>query len=318
MTAVWKPTATIETLKARAEILQKIRQFFIDRDVLEVETPLMSGATVTDPYLHSFPVRAKDKTYYLQTSPEYAMKRLLASGSGSVFQLCKSFRDDESGRFHNAEFTMLEWYHIGFDHHDLMNEMQDLLKLILGECSVEKFSYAKLFEKYFNLNPHEASLEELRECAETYLKDRLSEFEIDDRDLFLQLLMTEYIEPKLSEKELVFIYDYPVTQAALAKIRKDNPPVAERFEVYFKGIELANGFHELSSAKEQRSRFEKDLLKRRADGTNEVPIDENLLAALEHGFPDCAGVALGIDRLIMLALNKSHIEDVIAFTADRA
>lgn len=314
----WKPTASIETLKARARILQKIRQFFLDRDVLEVETPSMSHATVTDPYLHSFPVCAKDKTFYLQTSPEYAMKRLLASGSGSIFQLCKSFRDDEQGRFHNAEFTMLEWYRIGFDHHDLMNEMKDLFKLILGDCKIEKFSYAELFEKYIDINPHTASLEALRKCAEHYLKDRLPNFEINDRDLYMQLLMTEYIESKLSEEELVFIYDYPVTQAALAKIRHDDPPVAERFEVYFKGLELANGFHELSDANEQRKRFEKDLQKRRAEGIAEVPIDENLLAALEHGFPDCAGVALGVDRLIMLALQKSHIEEVIAFPIDRA
>ncbi len=318
MSEIWKPTASIESLKKRSNVLQKIRHFFMSRDVLEVETPLMSHATVTDPYLHSFPVRASDKTYYLQTSPEYAMKRLLAGGSGSIFQLCKSFRDDEKGRFHNAEFTMLEWYRVGFDHHDLMDEMEDLLKLILGDCCLEKFSYAQLFEKYFALNPHTASLETLHECAKKYLNDRLPNFEIDDRDLFLQLLMTEYIEPELSEKELVFIYDYPVTQAALSRIRHDDPPVAERFEVYFKGIELANGFHELSDANEQRARFEKDLQKRKSLGYSEVPIDEKLLAALEHGFPDCAGVALGVDRLIMLALQKSHIDEVIAFPVDRA
>lgn len=310
-----RPTATIETLKRRDAIIRSIRQFFYARDVMEVETPLLSHATVTDPYLHSFRV---SNHYYLQTSPEYAMKRLLASGSGSIFQMGKAFREDEQGRFHNPEFTMLEWYRVGFNHHDLMDEMTALLRLVLGGWAVERFSYAELFQQFCDLNPLMILNEDLSFCVKKFLQSKADELDLHDRDLMLQLLMTEYIEPQLAEKEIVFIYDYPTSQAALAKIRYDVLPVAERFEVYAKGIELANGFHELTEAKEQRARFKKDLAKRKELGYPEIPIDENLLSALDDGLPNCAGVALGVDRLIMLAIGKKDIKEVIAFPTENA
>ena len=298
----WRPTASVENLKKRAEIIAKIRNFFAKRNILEVETPLLSHATVTDVHLHSLKTT---NNLYLQTSPEYAMKRLLAAESGSIYQICKAFRDDESGRLHNAEFTMLEWYRVGFTHHDLMDEMEELLQDVLKYPKAERHSYQEIFEKFLQINPHAINIEELQNCAHKYKID----LQIDDKDTLLQLLMSEVIEPKL--KNIVFVYDYPKTQAALAKIRGE---VAERFEVYVDGIELANGFHELQDAKEQRERFLNDLKKREKLSYPQIPIDENFLAALEHGLPACSGVALGIDRLVMLALNVDYIDRTISFS----
>lgn len=297
----WKPTASIENLKKRAEIIAKIRSFFAERNVLEVETPLLSHATVTDVHLHSIKTAGD---LYLQTSPEYAMKRLLAAGFGSMYQICKAFRDDESGRLHNPEFTILEWYRIGFTHHDLMDEMEELLQHILNYPKAKRYSYQEIFEKFLHINPHEIDLKDLQNCA---YENKIN-LQIDDKDTLLQLLMNKVVEPKL--KNIVFIYDYPKTQAALAKICGE---VAERFEVYVDGIELANGFHELQDAKEQRERFLNDLNKREKLGYPEMPIDETFLAALEHGLSDCSGVALGIDRLVMAVLNVTHINQAISF-----
>jgi len=320
----WHPTATIETLKQRANIIAKIRAFFATRGVLEVDTPLLSHASVTDLHLHSFETKyllsdaGQTETLYLQTSPEYAMKRLLAAGSGAIYQICKSFRNNgETGRFHNPEFTMLEWYRPGFDHHKLMDEMNELLKQILECNDAERLTYHEIFQRYFNINPHTASIEELKNLA---IKSGISidHLSLSQRDDWLMLLMSHVIEPQLGLKQPTFIYDFPATQAALAKIRQDNPPVAERFEVYIQGIELANGFHELSDSNEQRQRFINDLQKRCENNYSAVPVDENLLAALQHGLPDCAGVALGIDRLIMLALKQDNIKEIISFPVQRA
>jgi len=302
----WQPSASIENLKKRAQIIAQIRDFFAARRVLEVETPLLSSATVTDVNLHSLKTHCKNLgDLYLQTSPEYAMKRLLAADSGSIYQICKAFRDDESGRLHNPEFTILEWYRVGFNHHQLMDEMDKLLQLILSGARATRYSYQEIFEKFLQVNPHKADIKVLQKCAHEHGID----VEVDDKDTWLQLLMSEIIEPKL--KATVFVYDYPASQAALAKIRKAKFPVAERFEVYVDGIELANGFHELQDAREQRQRFLHDLKKREKLGYPKIPIDENFLASLEHGLPACAGVALGIDRLIMLALDANHIDQVI-------
>lgn len=298
----WQPTATIENLKKRAEIIAKIRNFFAKRNILEVETPLLSHATVTDVHLHSIKTTGN---LYLQTSPEYAMKRLLAAGSGSIYQICKAFRDDESGRLHNLEFTILEWYRVGFSHHDLMDEMEELLQCVLNYPKAVRFTYQEVFEKFLQINPHDINLESLQSCA----RENKIDLQIDDKDTLLQLLMSEKIEPNL--KGVVFIYDYPKTQAALAKIRGE---VAERFEVYVDGIELANGFHELQDAKEQRERFLNDLAKRKKLNYSAVPLDEHFLAALEHGLPACSGVALGVDRLIMLVLGVAYIDKVISFS----
>lgn len=326
MTINWQPTATLAHLQQRADILRKIRQFFYERGLLEVETPTLCSATVTDPYLHSLSTQVtqshgETQRVYLQTSPEYCMKRLLAAGSGGIFQLCKAYRDDEIGTHHNPEFTMLEWYQPNFNHHQLMDEMDDLLQTVLQCGSAERLSYGALFLRYLDIDPHESDIATLKQCAK---KNKLTwhnaegSHASDDKDVWLQLLLSHCIEPHIGKETPVFIYDYPASQAALARIREDDPPVAERFEVYFKGIELANGFHELADAEEQRQRFCNDLKKRTALNTPAVPLDEYFLAALESGLPDCAGVALGVDRLVMLALGCDELEAVLAFPLTRA
>ncbi len=306
----WQPTISNETLKARAAIIHRIRAFFAAREILEVETPLLCHTSVTDPYIQSIIV-TKPYTAYLQTSPEYAMKRLLANGSGSIYQICKAFRQEESGRYHNPEFTMLEWYRVGFDHHALMREVDELLQTTVQAEPADKITYEQLFLNYLNINPHTTNITALKNCAAE--QNILFEGELNDVDDWLQLLLSHCIEPKLGLQRPVFIYDFPASQAALSRIQNTIPPVASRFEVYWRGIELANGFHELQSATEQRTRFEKNNAQRKQLNFPTVPLDEHLLAALESGLPDCAGVALGIDRLVLLALNKKQINDVIAF-----
>lgn len=322
----WKPSASQTTLRLRADILSRIRQFFAERKILEVETPLLSHATVTDKHIHSFhtdycfETPHRKQTLYLQTSPEFGMKRLLAAGSGDIYQLCKAFRNQgETGRLHNPEFTLLEWYRLGFNHHDLMDEIEILLKTILNYSSAKRFSYANLFQHYLQIDPHRASIATLKQAINYYKIDieNVSSMELDKDDC-LNILMTHIIEPQLPDHPL-FIYDFPLSQAALARVRLGNPPLAERFEVYVQGIELANGFHELCDAKEQRQRFINDLSQRnKAAYYPPPPIDERLLAALEQGLPPCAGVALGVDRLIMLAAKKTSIKEVLAFPLECA
>lgn len=316
----WQPSASFDSLRQRAAIIARIRHFFAERNVLEVDTQLLSHATVTDPYVVGIPAIFKEigssteKIVYLQTSPEYAMKRLLAAGSGSIYQICKAFRQGEVGKVHNPEFTMLEWYHLGFDHHQLMDEMDELLQLVLNTEPAERLSYFEAFKKFINIDPHQAGSDELAECVKNYLIS----IEKSDRNTYLDLLLTHCIEPHIGKERPVFLYDFPVSQAALAKIRhEENPPVASRFEVYFKGVELANGFHELQDADEQRKRFQNDLAYRAKNNMALVPVDELFLAALQNGMPDCAGVALGIDRLVMLALKQEKIKDVLSFAFDR-
>jgi elongation factor P--(R)-beta-lysine ligase len=305
-------------LQFRANFLAKTRAFFQQRAILEVETPLLSGSTITDPNLHSFstiyhpPGANKGQTLYLQTSPEFAMKRLLAAGSGSIFQICKAFRDQEAGHLHRPEFTMLEWYHLGFNHHDLMDEMDEFLNYLLHTEKAERLSYAAAFEKYLNLDPHSVTTNTLKEKA---LAAGLINTEEDaaDRDLYLNFLLGKFIEPNFGKTRPTFLYDFPASQAALARILPTQPAVAARFEVYYQGLELANGFYELSDAKEQRARFEQDLEKRKNLNLPILPLDENLLAALEKGLPACAGVAVGLDRLMMVALRAKNIEEVMSF-----
>ncbi len=311
----WQPSASIETLKQRAAIINSIRHFLEQRGVIEVETPLLCHTSVTDPYIQSIAATLQQQRYYLQTSPEYAMKRLLAAGSGAIFQLGKAFRLDEVGNRHNPEFTMLEWYRPDFDHHQLMDEMDELLKSVLKTDPAERVSYRELFATYFEIDPHLANIETLQSIAKTHQLD--VQANIDDVDTWLMLLMSHVIEPQIGRKRPIFIYDFPVTQSALARIQKTTPPVASRFEVYFKGMELANGFHELQDANEQRTRFEANLKTRRELNLEPLPLDENFLAALRHGLPNCAGVALGIDRLVMLALAKTNISEVVSFDFNR-
>lgn len=318
----WQPSATIEMLQQRAGILKSIREFFNKRGYMEVETPLMCHTSVTDPFIQSIPAlfqaqgKQNEIRHYLQTSPEYAMKRLLAAGSGPIFQLCKAFRQGEVGRHHNPEFSMIEWYHPGFDHHALMNETDELLQIILKKPAAERKTYADIFQEYLNLDPHTASISNLKIAAEE--KNISVASDISDRDTWLQLLMSEYIEPRIGQQRPCFVYDFPASQAALARLQPGNPSVASRFEIYYRGIELANGFHELLDAEEQGKRFEKNNAERKQLGLNEMLIDEFFLAALNHGLPDCAGIALGIDRLVMLAMGQEKMSDVLSFDFARA
>jgi lysyl-tRNA synthetase class 2 len=319
----WKPSASIDTLITRARLIQNIRQFFISRDVLEVETPTLSSATVTDVHLCGFqtqftsPFKPKSQLLYLQTSPEFAMKRLLSAGSGAIFQICKSFRNEEAGRHHNPEFTMLEWYRPDFNHLQLMLEVDELMQTIVGCEPADTISYQNIFQQYLNLDPLNDDLAVVKEvCIQHGLAD-IARLETD-KDTLLQLLFSHLIEPKIGQKVPIFVTDFPASQAALARISELDNKVAERFELYFKGIELANGFHELTDPREQRLRFTVDNQIRADKKLPLMPVDERLLSALDSGLPDCAGVALGVDRLMMLALEKEDISEVIAFSINNA
>ena len=322
-TATWQPGASIPNFLTRAAIMAEIRRFFADRGVLEVETPCMSQATVTDIHMVPFETRfvgpgySQGMTLYLMTSPEYHMKRLLAAGCGPVYQLCRSFRNEEMGRHHNPEFTMLEWYRPCYDMYRLMNEVDDLLQQVLECDAAESLSYQQAFQRHLEIDPLSADKQQLRDVAAKLDLSNIADTE-EDRDTLLQLLFTMGVEPHIGKDKPTFIYHFPASQASLAQISTEDHRVAERFEVYFKGIELANGFHELTDAGEQQQRFEQDNRKRAARGLVQQPVDVNLLEALKAGMPDCSGVALGVDRLIMLALKAESLADVMAFTVDRA
>ncbi|MEP1447923.1 MAG: elongation factor P--(R)-beta-lysine ligase [Paraglaciecola sp.] len=322
-TNIWRPSASIAALKQRALVLQKIRHFFAKRDVLEVDTPALSHATVTDEHLHSFstqfqhPFAPQSHTLYLQTSPEFAMKRLLSAGSGAIYQICKSFRNEETGRFHNPEFTMLEWYRPGFNHLQLMSEIDELIQMVLRCEPAEKTTYQRLFKQHLNCDPLTATLDDLKTLSSQFGYAELAADE-NNKDTLLMLLFSQQVEPHIGQDRPCFVTDFPASQAALAKISATNPLVAERFELYFQGIELANGFHELTDSVEQLNRFERDNNKRQKQGLDKMPIDQNFIAAIDSGLPECAGVALGIDRLLMLALKCNKIEQVIAFENSRA
>lgn len=311
----WRPTASIAALQARAKVNQQIRDFFVKRGVLEVETPQMCARAITDPYIQAFEV---DK-YFLQTSPEYAMKRLLAAGSGAIYQICKVFRSEEAGKIHNPEFTMLEWYRPGFDHMQLIAEMDDLLQTVLNCQPAHKITYKQLFMDMLNIDPHTADIDTLQNCAAqqgiNLTAAALEGLSVTD---WLQILMSHSIEPRMLGAKPWIVYDFPVAQAALARIIPGTDPVAGRFEVYMQGVELANGYYELQDATEQAKRFANDNALRQKNGIRTMEPDERLLAALEAGIPDCAGVALGLDRLIMLQQGKKSIAEIVSFTIDNA
>lgn len=325
MTGDWRPAADLAVLRRRAELLGRVRGFFAERRVLEVETPLLSAATVTDPHLASLATRftgpgaGAGRTLYLQTSPEHAMKRLLAAGSGPIYQLARAFRDGEAGRRHNPEFTLLEWYRPGWDHHRLMGEVGELLAVLVGAPAGERLTYRELFVRHCGIDPHTADTATL-DGALTAAGVEAAGLDPGDRDSRLDLLLAGAIEPRLPADRPVFVHDFPASQAALARLRREpgGVVVAERFEVFFGGFELANGFHELTDAAEQRRRFEADLERRRRLGLPAVPVDEHLLAALAAGMPEGAGVALGFDRLVMAATGSGTIGEVLAFPFDRA
>lgn len=319
----WQPTASIDTLRLRAEVISQIRAFFNEKNVLEVETPSLSAATVTDVHLHCFetlfhsPIEPDAIRLYMQTSPEYAMKRLLCHGSGAIFQICKAFRNEEAGQFHNPEFTMLEWYQPNYSDVDLMNEIDALLNVVLGTSRSDRISYKDAFLRHLNIDPLTCTLAQLVALCEQLGYHEIVENE-QNRETLLQLLFSQHVEPEIGQQEPCFVFDFPASQAALARIKPENHSVASRFELYFRGIELANGFHELSDPAEQRARFEQDNRLRESMGLKAMPIDSRLLAGLANGLPDCSGVALGVDRLIMLASGKENIADVMAFSINRA
>ncbi|MGB1197849.1 MAG: elongation factor P--(R)-beta-lysine ligase [Thalassotalea sp.] len=320
----WESNIDWQTAKLRANYIHKIREFFIERDVVEVETPLLCHGTVTDVYLEAFKCQfdyeklVTPSDLYLQTSPEFAMKRLIASGYGSIFQLCKAFRHEESGRFHNPEFSMLEWYRIGFDHFELMDEVDDLLALILKCDQADRYTYQEVFLKHLNIDPLACSIETLKYALHKYniMGDWIEEEQ--DIDILLQVLFSECIESKIGLHVPCFVYNFPKNQASLARISQDNPFVAERFECYFKGIELANGFNELTDSTEQKERFQRDNIKRQSLEKNMKPVDSHFIEALDKGLPQCSGVALGVDRLLMIALNKEDISATMTFNINNA
>jgi lysyl-tRNA synthetase class 2 len=323
----WRPAAARHSLERRAHMLARARYFFAQRQVLEVDTPVVVGAPVSDVHVHSAEVRfpGVETPFFLHTSPEYAMKRLLAAGSGDIYQICHVVRGMERGRLHNAEFTLIEWYRLGYTIETLMKEVRELVMELLRDpesatggarLATEYLSYREAFLQELGLDPFEADLGALRRAAQDAGFQDASRCE--DRDELLDVLMATSVGPRLGHGSLCFVHRYPRSQAALAQIDPADSRCALRFELYCEGVELANGFRELTSEPEQRERFERDVQLRRARGLPVQPIDERLLAALAAGLPDCAGIALGFDRLVMLAAQAQDIDAVLPFPIERA
>ena len=322
----FRPTASMENLRRRAVVINQIRNFFERRDFFHVETPALSHDIVVDRYLHPVSVTKSDvvpsamegERLWLQTSPEFSMKRIVAAGATAIYQITPAFRSTERGRMHNPEFTMLEWYRVGDSMNDAMKLLGALAETILNCGKTELLSYQAAFEKWAGLDPHTATLDELAKSA----KGQGVEFDTGDkqldRDGLLNLILTHVIEPNLGVSSPTIVFDWPASQAALAIVRNDDPPVAERFELYVDGVELANGYHELLDAGELISRNKKNNLLRVSDGNVELPSTSRLLEAMRSGLPDCCGVALGVDRLVMLALGANSIDEVIAFPIEIA
>jgi lysyl-tRNA synthetase class 2 len=323
----WRTRCSLSNLKARSALYTQIRAFFVARDVLEVETPLLSISTATDPQLESIQAQVKihlglePQPYYLQTSPEFPMKRLLASGSGPIYQICKTFRNGETGRKHNPEFTMLEWYRPGFELEDLMQELELLTTEILGATlkttEAERLSYRDAFLRYVGFDPFTITSGELVLLASQlagYYGPEMS------RDDYLNLILSICIEPKLGLDRPCFLYEYPPSQASLAQVSlsAQGEPVAQRFELYIQGMELANGYFELTDSNEQAKRFAQDNQERSLIDLPVIPPDEYLIAAMEHGLPPCSGVAVGLDRMLMLKVGASSIEEVLSFSITQA
>lgn len=318
----WQPSADIATLRKRAALFSKIRHFFDEKGVMEVDTQALSLASISDPHIEvltlATKVQGEQVDYYLQTSPEFAMKRLLCAGSGCIYQLGKVFRAEDRSRRHSIEFTMLEWYRVGLDHWQLMEEIEQLLNVLIEGPLIkcERKSYRAVFEDVLFINPHTASLEALQQIADEHTGYGLKE---TDRDTLLELLFSHVIEKKIALDRPCFVHSYPASQAALAqKITQDGETVAARFELYWKGMELANGYYELTDSIEQSKRFSDDAFQRERLQLSSRQVDERLISALEQGLPDCAGVALGVDRLLMLLCSIDHINQVIPFADDCA
>ena len=319
VTSSWRPSASPAALRRRAEALHATREFFRTRNVLEVETPALVNSPVSDVNISSLKVEvAEGAALFLHTSPEYAMKRLLAAGSGDIYQVCHVFRGAERGRHHNPEFTMVEWYRVGFSLEQLMNEVAALTCLLLGsDLPVEFVSYREALRRHAGFDPFDAEDAELQHAAQALGLDAQRAREAG-RDELLDLVVGAQVGPALGAASLTFMHRYPSSQAALARLDDQDPRLALRFELYYRGVELANGYHELNNAAEQRMRFMADQQQRAARGLGTAALDQHLLAALDAGLPDCAGVALGFDRVLMLAANASAIDEVLAFPTERA
>ncbi len=324
---MFKPSADIETLRQRAAVLAKLRRFFDERDFFEVDTPSLSSDSVVDRYLNPIPVAKQGldivtenqaEYFWLQTSPEFAMKRLVAAGAKAIYQITHAFRSGEMGRLHNPEFTMLEWYRIGDTQDSAMRLLGELAITLLNRSSFQCITYQAAFEKHTGLNPHNTTPVQLKQTAKQHGIDIRSFQEETDLDFWRNLLLTQVVEPHLGTDQPIIVYDWPASQAALAIVRQGYPPLAERFELFVNGIELANGYHELRDPTELRTRNEKINQLRQRDGQTSLPAESRLLAAMESGLPACCGVALGVDRLVMLALKKTSLREVMTFPIDIA
>jgi len=318
----WRPTATWDVLRRRAALLAQLRRFFDTRGFLEVETPVLSADTVIDRHLDPFAVPisggSATRTYWLQTSPEFAMKRLLAAGGEAIYQVAHAFRQHEQGERHNPEFTLVEWYRRGDSIVAGMQLLSDLCCELLGTSPAERITYQAAFERFVGLDPHTATTEMLIDAVHKHGIAAPASLPGDDRDSWLDLLLVSLVEPHLGIVAPMILHDYPPAQAALAIVRPGPTPVAERFELYVHGIELANGYHELLDPAALRTRNRENNLARLADGKSTLPEESQLLAAMEAGLPAATGVALGFDRLVMLAVGASHIAEIIPFPFDRA
>lgn len=322
--ADWRPTAAAQVLRQRAAMLARVRAYFAAEGVLEVQTPVLSASAPCDPQIEPVAARGRDgSTRYLQTSPEFAMKRLLAAGMGDCYQACPVFRDGEAGRLHGPEFTMIEWYRIGFSARDLRRDVERVVQAACGDrrrfAPARTVSYRDAIRAACGIDCRDTDAGAIRGVlgARGIIPAHADDW---DQDAWLDLLVGAVVGPALGREAPEFLIDYPPAQAALARIGRDaqGAAVAERFELYVDGVELANGFRELGDAAEQRRRFDADLARRRRHGQREMPLDERLLGALAHGLPDCAGVALGFDRLVMVALGLPDLASAMSFSHERA
>lgn len=312
----WRPSADIDALRLRARLLRAVRGYFDDQGVMEVETPALCSTTVTDPSIESLGLHdCAGRAWYLQTSPEFAMKRLLAAGSGPIYQIARAFRDGERGRYHNLEFSILEWYRTGFDHHRLIDDVDRLLDRVLGSQPSSRLTFRDAFLRHLGMDPLTETMAELHSACES--RGFASREAAATRDECLDHLLADAVQPALGPGR-VYLLDFPASRAALARIRAGRPEVAERFELYIDGIEVANGYHELRDAVELRRRMQRDIASRRGTGRPAPAVDERLLAAHEAGLPSCAGVAVGLDRLVMLAGGYGALREVLAFPDDAA
>ncbi len=320
MPASFKPAASWDALRLRAALLRKLRAFFDEHGFLEVETPILSADTVVDRHLDPFAtsMAAKPGKLWLQTSPEFAMKRMVAAGTGPIYQVAKSFRLGELGPLHNPEFTIVEWYQVGDAVRQDMQLTSDLCETLLGRGPADRVSYAAAFEQHTGLNPHTAETSALIAKTKEYEIVPPASLSEEDRDGWLDLLLVERVQPHLGVDRPLLLFDYPASQAALARIRKDEPPVAERFELFVDGIELANGYHELLDPAELEDRNRCVNAQRISDGKEPLPEQSRLLDAMRAGLPPSVGVALGFDRVVMLAAGAKSLSEVMAFPFDRA